>query len=79
MPRGRPPKHKKKGNPPSHILKVGTYNAKGKSVWHRVGAAWERDDGSLAIRLDACTVLDWRDLSGNEDSATLFLFTNDES
>lgn len=52
MEENKPPKK------PTHRLKV---LLKGSKRTTTVGAAWQRDDGSLSITLDPCVVLSWTD------------------
>ena len=43
---------------PTHRMKVISNTTKATAT---VGAAWQRPDGSFLLRLDPCTVIDWRD------------------
>lgn len=46
------------GSDPTHYLKI--WNPE-EGASTRVGAAWEKSDGHISIRLDRGTVLDWHD------------------
>lgn len=59
------------GNKPTHNLCVKRKDGSGKFI--QIGAGWQNDKGQINIRLDACVVLNWREV---EDEFYLTLFPN---
>jgi hypothetical protein len=41
------------GRKPDYRLMFVEDNGKGKKVWHRVGAAWKNDNGSIGVEVNA--------------------------